>query len=130
VEDFKWLSNLGSDKLLALAIGMILVGLLVPRWVLRRQERAFDQMIEAYRVMATAMALQTDIIRQVCRVLEKQPLEGVVSIAPPHRGNGSSPSSGLDENVRHLRHGQPPHSPMHTPNGEEWTHFSSASDEH
>jgi hypothetical protein len=129
MEDLSWLSNLGSDKLLALAIGMILVGLLVPRWVLKRQERAFDQLIEAYRVMATTVNAQTDIMRQVWHVLERLPLDVVVDTAQYQPGNNSQPESASADNGRHLRRVQPPPSQMHTPNGSEWTHSSSELDE-
>lgn len=130
MEDLSWLSNLGSEKLLALAIGMILVGLLVPRWVLKRQERAFDQLLEAYRVLAVAVNTQTDIMRQVCHVLEKLPLDIVVDTAIYRTGNGLHQNSASVDSVRHSRHEQLPRSPMHTPNGDALTNYSSESDEH
>lgn len=74
--DLTWLSGLDSGKLLALAIGFILLGLLVPRWVLTRERQISDQWRKAYETEAENNERQTEILRQLVAAVEGRPLAG------------------------------------------------------
>jgi hypothetical protein len=78
--DFSWLSNLGPDKLLALAIGLMFLGGLVPRWVLKREREISEQWRLVAETTAANTAEQMKILHQLVVAVEKlaDQLDGTV----------------------------------------------------
>lgn len=88
--DLTWLTQLGPSGLLALAIGMILLGLLVPRSVLTRErqisaerERLYlaevergDRAVEIAKQQMDLAREQSDLIRQLLATLGHSPPAG------------------------------------------------------
>jgi hypothetical protein len=69
--DFSWLASLGPDKLLALAIGLMFLGWLVPRWVLNREREISEQWRLVAETTAANTADQMKILHQLVDAVEK-----------------------------------------------------------
>lgn len=86
--DLTWLTTLGPSGLLALTVGMVLLGWLVPRWVLARERQISAAWERLYREEATRADAAVEIAKQQMALAREQAdltrqLVAAVGYGPP-----------------------------------------------